>query len=83
MFLYEKRKFEEATLHRSFVVVAPNFQIGERYMITIHKSTAGKNGKVWVTFSMPAINGCECLYLVGWFDEFGRKRISDGTYCGR
>lgn len=69
MFLYEKRKFEEATLHRSFVVVAPNFQIGERYMITIHKSTAGKNGKVWVTFSMPAINGCECLYLVGWFDE--------------
>jgi hypothetical protein len=38
-------------------------------MITIHKSTDGKNGKVWVDFSMPAIDGCEFLYLVGWFDE--------------
>ncbi len=39
-------------------------------MITIHKDTAGKNGMVRVTFSMPAIDGCERLYLVGWFDEW-------------
>lgn len=39
-------------------------------MITIHKSTGGQNGKVRVTFTMPAIDRCECLYLVGWFDEW-------------
>jgi len=39
-------------------------------MITIHKSTGGRNGKVRVTFAMPAIDCCECLYLVGWFDEW-------------
>ncbi len=39
-------------------------------MIKIHKNTASKNGKVRVTFSMPAIDGCEQLYLVGWFDEW-------------
>ncbi len=39
-------------------------------MITIHKSSASKNGRVRVTFSMPAIDGCEFLYLVGWFSEW-------------
>jgi 1,4-alpha-glucan branching enzyme len=39
-------------------------------MITIHKSTTGKNGKVRVTFAMPAIDCGECLYLVGWFNEW-------------
>jgi hypothetical protein len=38
-------------------------------MITIHSITAGKNSKARVTFSMPAVDGCDCLYLVGWFDE--------------
>ncbi len=39
-------------------------------MIKIHKSTAGTSGKIRVTFSMPAIDGCERLYLVGWFSEW-------------
>ena len=39
-------------------------------MITIHRSTKGQNGKVRVTFSMPAIDGGDSLYLVGWFDEW-------------
>jgi hypothetical protein len=38
-------------------------------MITIHKNMVSQNGKVWVTFSIPAVNGCDCLYLVGWFKE--------------
>ncbi len=38
-------------------------------MITIHKSTRGKNDKVRVTFAMPAIDCCDGLYLVGWFNE--------------
>ena len=39
-------------------------------MITIHENTTGKNGKVRVTFSMPVIDRCERLYLVGWFGEW-------------
>ena len=39
-------------------------------MITIHKGAEGKNGKVRVTFSMPASACSNCLYLVGWFDEW-------------
>ncbi len=39
-------------------------------MITIHKGTTGSNGVARVTFSMPAIDGCDCLYLVGWFSEW-------------
>lgn len=39
-------------------------------MITIHKHTASRNGIVRVTFSVPTIEGCEFLYLVGWFDEW-------------
>ncbi len=38
-------------------------------MIKIHKNTGDKNGKVRVTFSMLAIDGCDRLYLVGWFSE--------------
>jgi 1,4-alpha-glucan branching enzyme len=38
-------------------------------MVTIQKSTKRKNRKVRVTFAMPAINGCDCLYLVGKFNE--------------
>ncbi len=39
-------------------------------MITIHRSMEGKDGKVRVTFSVPAIYCKDCLYLVGWFDEW-------------
>jgi 1,4-alpha-glucan branching enzyme len=39
-------------------------------MITIHKNTKGKNGKVRVTFAMPDADCCDGLYLVGWFDEW-------------
>ena len=39
-------------------------------MITIHKNSADKSGKVRVTFSMPEMDDCERLYLVGWFSEW-------------
>ena len=45
-------------------------------MITIHKSTGGKDGKAWVTFTMPAMEGCDFLYLVGWFDESDERVYS-------
>ncbi len=54
-------------------------------MITIHKSTQSENGKVRVTFSMPA-NACSnCLYLVGWFEEWDEsvyrmQRTADGSW---
>lgn len=38
-------------------------------MINIHQNPASKSSKVRVTFSMPAIDACERLYLVGWFSE--------------
>ncbi len=44
-------------------------------MIKTHKRTGDKNGKVRVTFSMPAIDGCDCLYLVGCFSEW-----NEGVY---
>ncbi len=54
-------------------------------MITIHRSTKGKNGKVRVTFTMPAQDCGECLYLVGWFNEWDEsvyrmERGSDGNW---
>jgi 1,4-alpha-glucan branching enzyme len=39
-------------------------------MITIQRSTTSQDDKVRVTFSMPAIDSGEHLYLVGWFDEW-------------
>ncbi len=39
-------------------------------MITIQKVAEGQNGKARVRFSMPAVDCCGCLYLVGWFDEW-------------
>lgn len=54
-------------------------------MITIHKSTTGKNGKVRVTFSMPSMDCGESLYLVGWFNEWDEsvyrmERTADGGW---
>ena len=45
-------------------------------MVTIHKITEKKNGKVRVTFAMPRIEGCGCLYLVGKFEEW-----NESVYC--
>ncbi len=64
-------------------------------MVTKQNINKGKSQKLRVTFVMPAINGCECLYLVGKFDEwpesvYRMQRADDGTWslvleleCGR
>ncbi|HEX8992003.1 MAG TPA: hypothetical protein VF784_10035 [Anaerolineales bacterium] len=54
-------------------------------MITIHKTAERKDGKVRVTFAMPAMDCCDSLYLVGWFDEWDEsvyrmQRAADGTW---
>lgn len=54
-------------------------------MVTIQKLTKRKDGKVRVTFAMPAIDGCGCLYLVGRFNDWNesvyRMQCSDdGTW---
>ncbi len=55
-------------------------------MVTVHKITQRKHGKVRVTFLMPAIEGCGCLYLVGKFDEWNNESVyrmqcaEDGTW---
>ena len=54
-------------------------------MITIHRSTTGRNGKVRVTFEMPAVEYYDELYLVGWFDEWDEtvypmERTTDGRW---
>ncbi len=55
-------------------------------MITIHRSTQGHNGRVRVTFAMPANNCCDGLYLVGWFNEWDEsvyrmERTADGNWA--
>jgi 1,4-alpha-glucan branching enzyme len=55
-------------------------------MVTVHKITQRKHGKVRVTFLMPAIEDCGCLYLVGKFDEWHHESVyrmqctEDGTW---
>jgi 1,4-alpha-glucan branching enzyme len=44
-------------------------------MVTVHKITQRKHGKVRVTFLMPAIEDCGCLYLVGKFDEWNHESV--------
>ncbi len=39
-------------------------------MIHIHPNPISRSGKARVTFSMPPIDGCGQLYLVGWFTEW-------------
>jgi hypothetical protein len=39
-------------------------------VFAIEEGRGRKGGKVRVTFSMPPIDGCLALYLVGWFDEW-------------
>jgi hypothetical protein len=55
------------------------------FMITIHERLKGTTGKVRVTFTMPAVEYCDRLYLVGWFDEwdetaYSMERAADGTW---
>jgi hypothetical protein len=54
-------------------------------MVTIQKNTKRKDSKVRVTFTMPAMDGCRCLYLVGWFSEWNEsvyrmQRTDMGTW---
>ncbi len=54
-------------------------------MITIHRITTGKKGKVRVTFEMPATEHYDALYLVGWSDErdesvYRMERTGDGKW---
>jgi len=54
-------------------------------MVTIQKTTKPKDGKVRVTFTMPAMHGCDCLYLVGRFSEWNEsvyrmQRTDQGTW---
>ncbi len=49
------------------------------------KINKGKSQKQRVIFAMPAINGCDCLYLVGKLDEwpesvYRMQRAEDGTW---
>lgn len=55
-------------------------------MVKKEKRNEKKNGKVRVTFVMPAIDSCGCLYLVGKFDEWNNESVyrmqcaEDGTW---
>jgi hypothetical protein len=54
-------------------------------MVTKQKINKGKTHKLRVIFAMPPINGCDCLYLVGKFDEwpesvYRMQRAEDGTW---
>jgi 1,4-alpha-glucan branching enzyme len=55
-------------------------------MITIHRNTSSRSGKVRVTFAMPATDCGDGLYLVGWFDEWDEtvypmERTADGAWA--
>ena len=54
-------------------------------MITIKKSKDSNDSRVCVTFLMPALDDCDCLYLVGrfypWNESIYRmQRADDGTW---
>ena len=54
-------------------------------MDTKQKNNKRKNGKVRVTFAVPAIDGCESLCLVGDFNEWNptlhaMHRNDDGSW---
>ncbi len=54
-------------------------------MVARQKISKGKTQRQRVTFAMPAINDCNCLYLVGKFDEwpesvYRMQRAEDGTW---
>lgn len=54
-------------------------------MVTKQKINKRKNCRMRVTFAMPVIEGCGCLYLVGKFDEWNEsvyqmQRSDNGTW---
>ena len=54
-------------------------------MVTKQKVNKRKIDRIQVTFLMPAINGCACLYLVGKFDDwqesvYRMECADDGTW---
>ena len=54
-------------------------------MVIKEKRNKKENGKVRMTFVMPAMEGCNCLYLVGKFDKwhesvYRMQRADDGTW---
>ena len=54
-------------------------------MVTKHKINKSKKRKVRVLFTMPALQGCKCLYLVGRFNEgyesvYRMQRAEDVTW---
>jgi hypothetical protein len=54
-------------------------------MVTIQQSKNSKDNKVRVTFTMPAVDGCDCLYLVGKFYSsnesiYRMQRAEDGAW---
>jgi len=54
-------------------------------MVTKQKINKRKNCRTRVTFAMPPINGCNCLYLVGKFNEWNEsvyrmQLADDGTW---
>ncbi|HEX8990899.1 MAG TPA: hypothetical protein VF784_04405 [Anaerolineales bacterium] len=38
-------------------------------MVTLHRITTGKNGRVRITFEMPATEHYDALYFVSWSDS--------------
>ena len=54
-------------------------------MVTIQKRKSREGNKVQVTFTMPARDDCDCLYLVGRFSSWNEsvyrmQRMDDGTW---
>ena len=54
-------------------------------MVVKEKRNKKENGKVLVTFAMPAMDGCNCLYLVGKFNGLNEsvyrmQLADDGTW---
>jgi hypothetical protein len=54
-------------------------------MVTIEKSKNSKDRRVRVTFTMPAVDDCDCLYLIGrfyaWNESIYRmQRADNGTW---
>ena len=42
-------------------------------MVTIQKSANSESNKVRVTFTLPAMDGCDCMYLVGKFNKWNES----------
>jgi hypothetical protein len=54
-------------------------------MVTKHKIKKSKQHTTRALFTMPALEGCNCLYLVGRFHEgyesvYRMQRAEDGTW---